>query len=228
MKPITLAVFDVGGTTIRDTADVSAVFSNALKQYRITATPVFLQQRRGASKREVIAELVKASGRGELVTECVYRTFQNLLIEALDKYGIEAIPGVEKAFNRLRAAGCQVFLTTGFDARIMDNVMDRLNWGKVINGMITADDVSRGRPAPDLILAAMRRAGISHAKSVISIGDTANDLKAAEAAGVGASIGVLTGAHNETQLLAVPHTAILHSAADVPQWLADWVMKMKT
>lgn len=221
MKRITLALFDVGGTSVRDTADVPAVFACALEHYGISTTPALLQQWRGASKREVITELTKASARERLDPERVYRTFQDLLIKALGKHGVEAVPGVEEAFDRLRANGCQVFLATGFDARIMDVVIDQLNWEKVVDGVVTSDDVFRGRPAPDLIYTAMLRARVARVKSVVNVGDTANDLKAAQAAGVGASIGVLTGAHDQEQLGAVSHTVILRSAADVPQWLAN-------
>jgi phosphonatase-like hydrolase len=218
---ISLAVFDVGGTSIRDTFDVPTVFACALQQYGIPTTPTLLQQWRGASKREVITELVRAKARKRSDPERVYLTFQELLIEALGKHGVEAIPGIEDAFHRLRANGCQVFLATGFDARIMDVVISHLNWEEAVDAVVTANDVSRGRPAPDLIYAAMRRARVATVKSVVTVGDTANDLKAAQAAGVGASIGVLTGAHDQEQLGVVSHTVILESAADVPQWLAD-------
>jgi phosphonatase-like hydrolase len=218
---ITLAVFDVGGTSVRDTVDIPMVFACALEQYGISTTPALLRKWRGASKREVITELTKASTWERLDPERVYLTFQDLLIEALGKHGVEAIPGVEEAFDRLRVNGCQVFLATGFDARIMDFVIGQLNWEKVVDGVVTSDDVFRGRPAPDLIFTAMHRARVAHVKSVISVGDTANDLKAAQAAGVGASIGVLTGAHDQEQLGAVSHTVILRSAVEVPQWLVD-------
>ena len=53
------------------------------------------------------------------------------------------------------------------------------------------------------------------------MGDTVTDLRAAEAARVGVSIGVLSGAHDRARLSTVPHTVILASAAKVPHWLAD-------
>jgi phosphonatase-like hydrolase len=174
----------------------------------------------------VITELARESAKENLDPGHVYQTFQNLLIESFVKQGVEVVPGVEKAFGRLRANGCQVFLATGFDARVMDIVIGQLSWEKTVDGIVTASDVSRGRPAPDMIFEAMRRSKIGSAKSVMSIGDTANDLKAAQTAGVGASIGVLTGAHDREQLGTVPHTVILQSAAEVPQWLEDRVLSI--
>ena len=85
--------------------------------------------------------------------------------------------------------------------------------------MVTGDDVSRGRPAPDLIHSAMVLAGVADAWSVAVIGDTTSDLDAAAAAEVGWSIGVLTGAHSQSQLEAHPHSAVLESVTDLPHWL---------
>jgi phosphonatase-like hydrolase len=215
-----LAVFDVGGTAVRDTADVATIFRAALEQYGIAVLPGKIEESRGASKREVIAQLLRSanvlSDPGE-----VYRVFQGMLIEALTTCGVEAVPGVAAAFDRLRANGIKVVLTTGFDTRIMDVVLEQLDWEGVVDFIVTADDVVQGRPAPDLIFAAMHRVDVKRGDTVVVVGDTANDLRAAAAAGVGASIGVLTGAHDRLQLSAVPHTVILESAAEVPRWLSD-------
>ena len=221
MTRISLAVFDVGGTTVRDTADVPKVLAEALENYGIKTKPSLLKQWRGLSKREIISELVKKDSENRVNSELIYQKFQELMIKALDKHGVEAIPGVEEAFGLLRANGCQVFLTTGFDSRIMDFIIARLNWEEIIDGVVTADDVSRGRPEPDLIYTAMHRASVTGVKSVVSVGDTVNDLRAAQRAGVGISIAVLTGAHDKKQLSTISHTVILKSAVDVPKWLAN-------
>ncbi len=221
MTRAALVIFDVGGTVIYDSADVAAVLVSALEQHRISISPSKLHEWRGASKREVIERLVKTGTSGRPDPLAVYLTFQNLLLDALTARGIEAIPGVEAALASLREHQVHVVLATGFDTRVVGVVLEHLGLGKIIDGVVTSDDVVRGRPDPDLIFAAMDRVGVTDANAVVNVGDTVNDLRAAAAAGVGASIGVLTGAHDQAQLETVPHTAILPSAADVPQWLAN-------
>jgi phosphoglycolate phosphatase-like HAD superfamily hydrolase len=44
---------------------------------------------------------------------------------------------------------------------------------------------------------------------VAVVGDTVSDLASGTAAGAGAVIGVLSGAHDESTLAAVPHTALI-------------------
>jgi len=215
-----LIVFDIGGTTIRDTVNVAAVFAMALERFGIKVLPVKLREARGASKRDAIAALVTSSG-ASVDPEEVYRSFRHLLIGAFGTRGVEAIPGVETAFQQIREQGIRVALTTGFDRQVTDVVISQLGWAEQIDAAVTSDDVLRGRPAPDLIHAAMERTRVANKDAVVAVGDTVNDLRAAEAAGVGANIGVLTGAHDRAKLCTVPHTVILESAAEVPRWLAE-------
>lgn len=219
MTRLDVVIFDVGGTTVEDSADVAAVFNSALARHGIATAPERLSTWRGASKREVIERLVTAGTAASPDPSEVYRTFQNLLIDAFMARGIRAIAGVEEAFASLRENQLQVVLATGFDSRVVDVVLEHLGWRKLVDGVVTADDVLRGRPEPDLIFAAMNRVGVTDGQAAVTVGDTVNDLRAAAAAGVGVSIGVLTGAHDRTQLEEVRHTAILPSAAEVPQWL---------
>ena len=67
----------------------------------------------------------------------------------------------------------------------------------------------RGRPAPDLILGAMDRLGVADPGAVAVVGDTVSDLEAGHAAGAGAVIGVLSGAHDEATLAAASPTAVI-------------------
>ena len=217
-----LIVFDVGGTVIRDTADVASVFTAALQRHGIMVPFAKIQSLRGASKRDAIKALARAADEDP---EDVYRTFQKLLLARLVERGVEPIQGIEPCFERLRGHRIKLALTTGFDTKVMNQILEQLRWQNMVDVIITSDDVVRGRPQPDQILAAMRNVAVPNTKSVVSVGDTVNDLLAAEAADVGASIGILTGAHNKERLKSVVHTAILHSAADVPRWLEEhcWV-----
>ena len=55
----------------------------------------------------------------------------------------------------------------------------------------------------------MARLGVADPAAVAVVGDTVSDLEAGAAAGAGAVVGVLSGAHDEATLAAAPHTAII-------------------
>jgi phosphoglycolate phosphatase-like HAD superfamily hydrolase len=88
-----------------------------------------------------------------------------------------------------------------------------------IDADVTSDEVSHGRPHPDMIQHLMTRLGIQDPARVAKVGDTRVDLEEGTNAGCSLVIGVTTGAFTREQLQACPHTHILESVADVPALL---------
>jgi phosphonatase-like hydrolase len=122
---------------------------------------------------------------------------------------VAGIPGALGVLRHLRAAGVQVCLTTGFAPTTRDALLDALGWRSEIDLALSPADVGRGRPAPDLILGAMARLGVDDPGAVAVVGDTVSDLEAGRAAGAGAVVGVLSGAHDAATLEAASPTAVL-------------------
>lgn len=220
---IALAVFDMIGTTVQAGDEVPQAFAAALASVGIRVSSGELAAMRGRSKREAFAALVTAHAPAADdpagLAAVAYRHFQDLIRQAYRERA-RPIPGVETVFAYFRDAGVPVVLTTGFDRETASLLLDAMGWeGLGLAGMITGDDVSRGRPAPDLIRAAMALTGVGDSRAVLVAGDTTADLEAAAAAEVGWSVGVLSGAHGRDALASRPHTVILESLADLPAWL---------
>jgi phosphonatase-like hydrolase len=216
-------VFDLGGTTVRDTGDVPAAFVEALAAAGLHVDAGDLNATRGASKREVIRRVVAERKPGlpstaqEALAATVYRDFRKALASRLGQVTDLAIPGVARAFERLKTAGIRVALNSGFDRDILDLILGIVAWpDALLDAIVCGDDVAKGRPAPLMILRSMDLTGITDAHHVAVVGDTRLDLEAGLNAGAGYRIGVLTGAHDRATLEGAPHTHILPSAAAVP------------
>src|SRR5204863_8616858 len=130
-----------------------------------------------------------------------YVTFQRELAERFGARGVHAVAGATETFAWLRARGIRFVLNTGFDRDTTRLLLEALGWlDGVADAVICVDDVAHGRPAPDLIRAAMAATGIDAPERVANVGDTALDLEAAARAGVRWSIGVTSGAHRRERL----------------------------
>jgi phosphonatase-like hydrolase len=152
----------------------------------------------------------------------VYGRFHALLAERLAAAAPVSLPGVREAFERLRAGGMRIALTTGLDRALVEQLLAAVDWAPLVTAWVCGDDVPHGRPAPDMILLAMRRCGVADAARIAVVGDTRLDLEAARSAGAAWRIGVLTGAHDRATLAAAPHTHLLDSVRDLPPlWLPD-------
>lgn len=215
-----LVVFDLAGTTVDDRGQVPAAFAAALRAHGVAATAADVEAIRGASKREAFAHLLARDGGNEglaVRVDAAYATFQQELRERFARAGVGAVPGATGTFAWLRGRGVRLALNTGFDRDITRLLLAALGWlDGVADAIVCVDDVAAGRPAPDLILAAMARTGVADPRRVANVGDTTLDLEAAARAGVGWSFGVLSGAHRRERLERSPHTRLLGSVADLP------------
>jgi phosphonatase-like hydrolase len=206
-----LACLDMAGTTVRDDGAVEAAFATALDAVgimpdsprRAEAARV-VRDTMGWSKADVFAKLLNPSDAPR-ATKAFAAAYEALVAEG----SVIPLPGAIDVIRALRAAGVKVCLTTGFAPSTRDALLAALGWGHEIDLALSPADVGRGRPAPDMVLGAMSRLGVGDPNAVVVVGDTVSDLEAGSAAGAGAVVGVLCGAHDEAQLERVPHTAIL-------------------
>jgi phosphonatase-like hydrolase len=216
--PFALVCLDMVGTTVRDDGAVEAAFASALAAVGITPgsprfdeAQVVVRQTMGWSKADVFAKLLEPR-KAEAATTAFADAY-----EAIVAVGdVREIPGALGVLRDLRSAGVKVCLTTGFAPSTRDALLGALGWRSEVDLALSPADVGRGRPAPDLILGAMARLGLDDPSAVAVVGDTVSDLEAGNAAGAGAVVGVLSGAHDRATLTAASPTAVI---ADVTQLL---------
>jgi phosphonatase-like hydrolase len=209
--PFALACLDMAGTTVRDDGAVEAAFTSALAAVGVTPgsrfyeeAEVVVHQTMGWSKADVFASLLDADEARE-ATAAFAQAYEAIVASG----DVREIPGARQALRDLRAAGVKVCLTTGFAPSTRDALLEALHWQSEIDLALSPADVGRGRPAPDMILGAMARLGVDDPRAVAVVGDTSSDLEAGHAAGAGAVIGVLSGAHDAASLEAAAPTAVL-------------------
>ncbi|NIR47166.1 HAD hydrolase-like protein [candidate division KSB1 bacterium] len=151
-----------------------------------------------------------------------YDRFQRRLKQGFEKKKVSPVPGTQKTFDWLCSKDIKIALTTGFDRGIASTMLEQLGWNDgVIESVVCSDEVVKGRPAPDLIFKAMQKTGVTSVRQTVAVGDTVSDVLAAHHAGVAMSFGVLTGSHNKSQLVKYPHTALLNSVTELPEYLLN-------
>lgn len=216
---VELVVMDMAGTTVHDAGEVPAAFRAALAAHGIALSDEEIARVRGASKREVIRQLVAhhLPTAAATLPAAVYDDFRAALAERY-RAGVRAAEGAAEVFGWLRARGIRVALNTGFDRDTTRLLLDALGWAEgTVDAVVCGDDVRQGRPAPRLIFRAMEAAGATDVRRVMNVGDTELDLRAGWNAGVGWNVGVLSGAHPRERLERAPHTHLLHGVAALPE-----------
>ena len=126
----------------------------------------------------------------------------------------EIVPfaGAHDLIRELKRRGHSVVLATSSIAKHAEHFVDLLEVRELVDGWTTKDDVEATKPEPDLIKAAMAKAGTEDA---VMVGDTPWDVEAARKAGL-QTIAVLTGgAYSEAELRDSGAVAVYESVREL-------------
>lgn len=204
-----LAVVDLAGTTVRENGLVERSLRRSLERVA-GEVPVDFEMRfraiRGASKYDMCRDLL---GGDHVAAGKALAFFDEEMHSAVDRGEVAPLPGAADALLRLANLGLKVCLTTGFSRALCDHLLDFLAWRSAVDLALSAEEVGRGRPWPDLVLTALLRLEVESVHHVATVGDTVNDLVAGHRAGAGVVAGVLTGAHSRAELEAGPLTHLV-------------------
>jgi phosphoglycolate phosphatase-like HAD superfamily hydrolase len=107
--------------------------------------------------------------------------------------------------------GHPLVLASSAKAPEVEHYLDLLDARSLAQGWTTAADVERTKPQPDLVTAAVEKAG---GGSAVLVGDTTWDCEAAARAGV-PTIAVLTGGFSESELRAAGAACVFERVADL-------------
>lgn len=217
-----LVVMDMAGTTVVDDGIVEAAFQRAAERTGVVASLTadealqYVRDTMGQSKIDVFTHLADGD---RAAAEAATAAFEAAYVELIAERGVDPIDGAAATLETLRAAGIPVVLTTGFAPVTRDAILDQLGWADEISGAFSPADVGRGRPAPDLVLAAALHVGVPSVAAVVVVGDTASDIGSGLAAGAGRVIGVLTGAHDRATLEGAGAHDVIDSITELPRLL---------
>jgi len=210
--PLELVVLDMAGTTVLDDGVVEQAFRRAAERTGVADRMPwaealdYVRVTMGQSKIDVFTHL---AGGDVVAAERATAAFEGAYAEIVAEQGVSEIPGAADAIQGLKDAGLKVVLTTGFAPVTRDALIDGLGWQDLVDLALSPVDAGRGRPAPDLVLAALLRTQTSSVQAVAVAGDTVSDVESGRRAGAGFVAGVLTGAHDRPALSTAGADAVL-------------------
>ena len=95
----------------------------------------------------------------------------------------------------------------------MDRYAQIAGVSDLIDVTVSSDDAEESKPAPDIFVAALKKAGVSPGEALV-LGDSPYDAEAAVKAGI-VPVGVLCGGFAESDLRAAGCVAVYRDPADL-------------
>ncbi|HQR32086.1 MAG TPA: HAD-IA family hydrolase [Blastocatellia bacterium] len=177
MTDFDLLIFDMDGVLVDTTECHSRAYEDLWRLVGIAGPPY--EEIAGRKTAEVVSEVtVLLNPSSQQIVKWVnfkqQRARQYLTTEKIAFY--DSVESIERL--RLRGSRLRLAIGTGASRETTAMVLARLEWGEAFSVIVTGEDVLEGKPAPEIYLAAMERAGASPQRTLI-IEDSKSGLAAA-------------------------------------------------
>jgi HAD superfamily hydrolase (TIGR01549 family) len=130
---------------------------------------------------------------------------------------VEPLEDARELIEDLKESGHAVVLASSAKKQEVDHYLDLLDARELADDWTTSDDVEATKPEPDLVVAAVEKAGGGEA---VMVGDSTWDCEAAKRAGVD-TIAVLTGGFSESELRDAGALVVYSSINDLRESLDE-------
>jgi HAD superfamily hydrolase (TIGR01509 family) len=211
------AIFDWDGVVIDSSKHHEESWERLAREIGQALPPGHFKQGFGRKNEFIIPELLHWTSepaeirRLSLRKEALYR-------EVVAEWGLEALPGVRMWLERLRAAGVPCAIGSSTHRANIDLSLGLIGLAEFFSGIVTAEDVSHGKPDPEVFVKAAGRIGRAPTGCVV-FEDAFVGFQAARAGGMKV-VGVAT-THPIEQLTGVDR-AVYRLDELQPTELAAW------
>jgi HAD superfamily hydrolase (TIGR01509 family) len=209
---VTAVIVDVDGTLVDSNYLHTIAWQRALRTAGHEIPACRIHRHIGMGGDKIVAAVAGASVEresGDAVREREAELFMEVIGE------VSPLPGARQLLDALRARGCTIVLASSAKAHEVDHYLDLLRARDVVDDWTTSADVERTKPDPDLLAAALEKAGTREA---LMIGDSVWDCYAAAAVNV-PTIGLLSGGYAATELYDAGARSVYRDPEDLAEHL---------
>jgi HAD superfamily hydrolase (TIGR01549 family) len=201
------AILDIDGTLVDTNYQHALAWYRAFRQHEVILPVWRIHRAIGMGGDQLVAALAGDEVEEEKGDD-IRATEKPLYMQLIDE--VEPFEGARELISELAAEG-EVILASSAKEDEVEHYVDLLDVGEIVKGWTTSADVEATKPEPDLVEAALEKAGTREA---VMVGDTVWDCKAAARAGV-PSIAVLTGGFPRADLTEAGAGEVVESVADL-------------
>ncbi len=204
----TAAIVDVDGTLVDTNYHHALCWYRAFREHDLVIPLWRLHRHVGMGGDQYVGAVAGEEVEERLGDELRDR-WEELFDEVIDE--VSPLPGATELLGSLKGRGHEVVLASSSIQSHLDRFLDLLEARDVADAWTMKDEIDESKPAPDLVEAALAKAGT---RDGVMIGDTVWDVVAARRAGI-PTVCVLTGGFGEAELRDAGAAAVFPSADDL-------------
>jgi HAD superfamily hydrolase (TIGR01549 family) len=209
MSALSVVLFDIDGTLVDSNYLHVDAWHAAFDEVGVHVEAAHVHSSIGLDSAKLLDRLLgdRADELGERAKELHSRNY------AARASRLRRFDGVLELFTELRSRGLRIVLASSAPQDELDVLLKVIDAGSLVEAATSASDVETAKPEPDVIVAALEKAGIP-ADEALMVGDARWDAEAAGRAGV-ATIGLLSGGRGIGELTDAGAVAVYTDPADL-------------
>jgi len=158
-------LFDMDGTVIDSIKSDFEAFRKAFEQFHYNLSYQAYIEKTGARGEEIVAAIAPELSAGEI--EKLLRQKEENFKTLARQNKPEAVKGIELILRRAKEIPLWTALATGAKRKKVDFILNRVEIAQYFDVILTADDVSIGKPAPDIFLAAAHKLHVQPSECIV-------------------------------------------------------------
>jgi HAD superfamily hydrolase (TIGR01549 family) len=202
------AILDVDGTLVDTNYQHAIAWYRAFRQHGVVLPIWRIHRHIGMGGDQLVAAVAGEeveSDKGDDIRSAEKALYMAVIEE------VEPFEGARELIAELKERGHAVVLASSAKEDEIDRYLDLLEARELADGWTTSADVDATKPEPDLIQAALEKAGGGDA---VMVGDSTWDCEAARRAGI-ETVAVLTGGFSEQELRDAGAAIVFESIDDL-------------
>jgi HAD superfamily hydrolase (TIGR01549 family) len=213
-----VAIFDIDGTLVDTNYQHALSWFRAFRANGIVVPIWRIHRAIGMGSDRVVTTLVGEQAENELgdaLRDAERAEYQQMIGE------VEPMEGAHELLGELNEKAHRIILASSAERSDAERYIELLQAGEFVDAYTTSADVEASKPEPDIVNAAIEKAGGGPA---VMIGDSTWDCEAATRADV-PSIGVLTGGFSEQELIDAGATVVFDSVEHLRRHLRSATLR---
>ena len=178
---LTAVLFDVDGTLVDSNDAHAAAWVRAFEESGVIVDPAHVRRCIGMGGDKLMPEvsgIEHESRRGSAIARRRGEIFTAMLLPALEPFR-----DADKLVTAIKARGLTAVAASSAERSELKALLELAGADGLMDDATSSDEASESKPAPDIIEAALQKAGALPTEAIM-IGDTPYDIDAARRAGV--------------------------------------------
>lgn len=206
-------LIDLDGTLIDTLPALYQVYEKFMAKYGKKASKEEFKSLVGPSIDEIVKTLKAKHNLKESVDELSNYYVSILMLQGFD--GTALFPHAKETLDQLKDKGVKLALVTSGTKTLVKQCLEPLKLNSYFDLIVTADDVHKAKPDPELYKTALKKLAIA-ASEAIALEDSAAGIKSAEDAG----LDVIAITHEHSDLPPLKKSVVcLKDWKEIGKWL---------